>query len=128
MILKYPPKLGFRMERIRLMIGFAGQWRPPYRTLPDSVQNCRRAQKYVQVLCALVRTHFSFSRDSVGSSGMGYFTGLPITKGVLRNGGISRTGWLLTLTYSSAQSIMAKTSTVALSTPGPKKRMAWTSG
>ena len=96
-ILKYSPKLRFRMERIRLIIGFAGRQRPPYRAFPDSVvarsvQNCRRAQRYVQAFCALVRMHFSLSSDSVGSSGMGWITGFPIRNGVLRNNGMSGTG------------------------------------
>ena len=86
-----------------------------------SVQNCRRAQRYVQAFCALVRTHFSLSSDSVGSSGMGWITGFPIRNGVLRNNGMSGTGWLLTLTYSSAQSMMAKTSIAALFHPSSEK-------
>ena len=41
---------------------------------------------------------------------------------------MSGTGWLLIFTYSAAQSMMAKMSIVALSTPDPKKCMASISG
>ena len=49
-ILKCSPKLGLSMEWIRLIMGFAGRRRPPYRAFPDpvvarSVQNCSKAQR-----------------------------------------------------------------------------------
>ena len=107
--------------------GLAGRRRPPYRTSPDSVvassvQNWSNAHRYVQAFWALVRTHFSFSMDSNGSSGIGCFTTFPFTKGCRRYPGMPRIGDRLSLTYSAAQSIMAKTSIAALSAPEPKNR------
>ena len=59
--------------------------------------------------------------DSVGSSGIECFTDLPLTKGRLRNPGISGTGDRFSSTYSAAQSMRAKISMAALSAPAPKK-------
>ena len=66
--------------------------------------------------------------DSAGSSGIGCFTNLPLIKGLLKNPGISRTGEWLISTYSAAQSMRARTSMAAASTPDPKNRNEWISG
>ena len=126
-------KLGLMAALIHVISGLVGRRRPPYSISPDSVvarsvQNCKSAQRYTHVFCALVWMHFSLYIASPGSSGMGNWTLLPTTNGLRRKAGISRTGERLSSKNSVAQSIRANTSMAVLSAPALKNLREWTSG